>query len=790
MYDNIPKEIATLKQWTHSLSTKEPKRPAYTKYVPNGSLSLNEAWDKVDEGMYVGFYTTKEDQFVIGDIDHIEDPNDLSSKLVTEDGTRHSVPIEIGSLLTEYGAYCEISPSGKGIRFVLRLTDSKEDFYKDIYYHKKLGRLIQLNVGPPWLTFTGKPTIYSADTIGEVDTASLSQAYNFREREETVCDVTPENPPNFDEVMMALHGIALDQNPRIQRAFETIFKEAYTHYVFWLKVIMAVHNYASFTGMSAACLEQVIEWSKTDPHSYDGEEPVIDKWNSLSRDRDIVSYKTLFGLYYANILRWPKVRPYKKKDKNKVAKPVNSEFVNFLELLKHYDINVYRDIHSPFKFYLTGDEDICDKYFTALGIQKYLEKYYGVFSEKFLISAFHILCQDVGFEGISHIQIKQFIRNTIFQIRNELDIVKEYFNTPFKELPESYKENARFYSISTIEYMFSCLKIDYQTTDHDRERDLYETYYRSWLMGLVRSLFYRDSYHMNNCVLLLTGPEQIRKTSHFKFMLPSFMRDEYVAFTTHGFNKETSMRDVVKLSSENLLIVWDELEQHLDRQSESNFKKIIDNNPQKFIDKYEVVPSNIIPMAMYGATSNKREFNLSDTGSRRLYHIPVSWVDTDKLNKVCWHKVINDLREEIKEAPCDNPPWLLTKNQLTYQALLHNRITNKTGMEFVLNEIFDWDTVSCIRLRKLPKGQTNPKTSIHCISFKKLRALVSAEIGHVPTQKEQLALKKSITKLCSIYTKTQRDSVMLSVPMALVKQGQMNIHGCNYFVVPKRRKRE
>lgn len=782
MLDNIPKELATVKQWTHSLSEKEPKRPAYTKYKPEGGLSLTEAWEKVTDTTHVGFYTTKQDSFIIGDIDHIEDPEDLSL-----------VPIEISNLLMNCGAYSEVSPSGKGIRFVLKLKGSKSSLYKDIYYHKKKGREIQLNVGPPWLTITGNTTSYSSYTIGEIDLPSLEDVFTIRKEEDiTGCASTPINPPPMNEVFNALHRIPLDQNPRIMRAFRTIFEEPYTHYVFWLKVIMAIHNYASITGTRADCLEQVIKWSSTDPESYEGEGAVMDKWNSLSRDDNPVGYRTLFGLYYACVIKWPKPKPQNEKQKLALLpiEPLNTEYVNFVELLRFYGMTIYRDIHSPVKFYLSADEDIITKYFGSLDTKMYLDKYRGVFSEKALISAFNIMCQDKGFAGISYMQVQMFLKNTIFQANKEVDIVREYFNTPFDQLPESYRENNRFYSISTVEYMFKCLTIDFQTKDPDMEYDLYETYYKSWLMGLVRSLFYRNSFHMNNCVLLLTGPEQIRKTSHFKFMLPSFMRSEYIAFTPHGFDKETSMRDVVKLASENLLVVWDEVEQYLNRKSESNFKKIIDNNPQKFIDKYEVIATEVIPMAMYGATSNKSEFNLSDTGSRRLYQIPVSWVDTDSLNKVCWHRVVNDLRKEIEEAPCDDPPWLLTRDQLAYQAQLHQKITNVTGMEFILSELYEWSAPSCIRTKMMPKGQTNPKISRHCMTFPKIKMLVSAEMGSLLKAKEQLALRRSLVKMCGRYTKTKGKSMLLTKPRLQVKDGQMVAYGVTYFIVPKRRRNE
>ncbi len=788
MYDNIPKELALIKQWSYSHSLEHLKRPRHTHYGKNMSLSMSEAWDAAADGRFIGFYVTPDDPYILGDIDHVADPEDLST-----------LPIGLTDVIKNRGAYCEISPSGHGIRFVLKLESAelKRGLLGVTFYtNEKLAnkREAQINVGPPWMTITGNTTSYSSDVIGTVTLSTLESAFKIKYKKDRVehgrikgWDDAPLPP--VQDVIRALKEITLDHNPRIQRAHKEIFHEEYSHYTFWLKVMMALHDYAVKSDNNIVCLDELIKWSETDTESYDGEDSIIEKWESFSTEENHISYRTLFGLAYANIVQWPKAKPLTKKQKAqgiRIGQPLNTEFVNFTTLLQFYDIKVYRDAHSSVKFYVTGDEDIIDTYFKFMGGQHYLEKYVGVFSEKSLTAAMHIFCQEAGFVGISHTQVVQFIRNTVFQSNLELDVVAEYFDTPFEELPKSYQENTRFYTLSTVEYMFSALELDFMTSNSERERDLYETYYRSWLMGLVRNLFFKDSFHMNNCVLLLTGTEQIRKTSHFRFMLPTFMRQEYIAFTTHGFQNESSMRDVVKLSSGNLLVVWDEIEQYLTRDSESNFKKIIDNTPQKFIDKYEVIPSEVHPIAMYGATSNKREFNLSNTGSRRIYHIPVKWVDTDKLNHICWHKLVNDLRKEVSAAPCDVPPWLLTKSQLQYQAQLHLKITNKTGMEFVLSEMFFWETMSCIRFGSLPKEQRTPRTSVNCYTFTNIKKLVAQEIGRMPHQTEQIALKRSLIKLCSNYTQTQTQRKKLDAPRASVYQGQMVYNGVVYFITPKR----
>ena len=147
-----------------------------------------------------------------------------------------------------------------------------------------------------------------------------------------------------------------------------------------------------------------------------------------------------------------------------------------------------------------------------------------------------------------------------------------------------------------------------------------------------------------------------------------------IALTTHGFKANNDMRDIVKIASSNMVVVWDEIEQYLDATTESNFKKVLDGNPQKFIDKYETNASTYVPLSLYGATSNKREFRLSDDGSRRIFHIPVTWVDTDTMDCICWHKLINILKREYDELVENGfTPWMLTESQLQQQSQLHHK---------------------------------------------------------------------------------------------------------------------
>ena len=768
----IPQELRDLKQWTYSYSVEDKKRPKHSHYTPNGSLKLVDAIRKAGDFKYVGFYTTRSDPYIMGDIDHVPMPEDPATCL----------PIAVADLLLNKGLYSERSPSGKGIRFIARLESAKlkEQWEGNVFYIRDFQegkRENQINFAPPWMTITGDKLPYSSTTIPILTLADLELVYQFGSNKVDQTPVEVDNtqpPPSFEEFKNALFNITLDDNARIKRAAHKIYGSQKTPYDFWLHVLMAAHDYGSRTNLKAEVLAEVIRWSEQDKEAFDGEQSIIDKWFSFDQKRhNTISYHTIFALDYENTLHYPRCKPLTKPQKARGVRrgdPLNTEYVNFRSMVKFYGLKLYQDIHNPAKLYLTGDQDIIDKYFRAMHVSCYYEEYYGVFVEKSLTAAFHIMCQDCGFLGIGHQYVSQHIRNWVYQIAEQIDMVRIYFDTPFNELPESYQDNKNFYSISTSKYMFDCLDLDYLTSDHTKERVLYERYYHCWLLGLARNLYFTSSLHMNNCVLLLTGREQIRKTSHFKFMLPKFMREEQIAFTTHGFDSEQAIRDVSKISASNSLVVWDEVERYLDEKTESNFKMIIDNNPQKVIDKYEVVESIIKPNAIYGATSNKREFKLSDTGSRRLFHIPVKWVDTNKLDTVCWHRIVSDAKEEIKRSP-DGAPWLLTKAELMYQDFLHGIITSKTGFELLLDEIFLWgETYPFDDATSTLPRQFNYSSNTHFLTTKQISQMIITHTGGRENPSRP-ALTRTLKRLCGRWTKSKGTTIYCYKPKLEIQNG-------------------
>ena len=799
---SIPDEIRNKKQWSYSFSETEPKRPKHTAYKPDGGLTFVEATqhaERLGDKILTGFYVTKEDPYVLGDIDHVENPDDPFAEL----------PPEIAFLLKTKQTYCEISPSGKGLRFILKFIskDIKNKLQGNYFLTKekqseRTKKQIQINIGSPWMTITSNATSFAKNAIATVSLDELEKCFALKHIAPAPATITTEAKassdritiPTFNQLQNAVMSLPMDQNPRIQRAYAKTFSSEYDHYDYWMKVMMGLHHYALLSpNDSIHCLELLISWSRLDPVAFTGEEDVHKHWLSLNKNNHniIVTFKSVLSLAYYNTLIWPILAKQKQEDIDRgiPRKPLITEYVNFKALIDFYDIKLYRDESNLNVVYLTGDADIIEDKFMLHRVKLYYDKFYGPYDEKTLVPGFHIFLQQQGFVGIMHVRVREFIKNLLAETKNTINLIKLYFDTPFAELPKEYQENGRNYEKSTFERLFKCLTIRPITNNHDAEYELYWKYYKCWLMGITRTLYYKGPYRMNNCILLLTGPEQIRKTSHFLNLLPRFMRDK-IALTTHGFQTESSMRDLVKLSANNLMLVWDEIEQYLNAQTESNFKKLIDNNPQKFIDKYEVTERLITPMAIYGATSNQRHFKLGDEGSRRIFHIPVKWVDVKAMEKLCWHNIINEIKDEmLLGLKRGDLPWLLDETDLKIQSKLHSHIRTKTNIDVVLEEVYDFDSTieytSVGGIRGVSSFQ-NDRTG----TFKSVTAILNdlGSHGHDRFSIKRTALIKSLERLCGTYTKTERTKRYLQQPLCEIYKGLATQGKVKYWTMPPLRR--
>lgn len=205
----IPLELQKINQWTHSFDVAEIKRPRHSHYAPSGGLPYQRAVNVAVQGKFsFGFYVTLKDAYVLGDIDHVDNPSELST-----------LPPYIRTFLRDSGIYSEISPSGTGVRFVCKLPSVSDKALlrgKTFYPIEPLSHKqeVQINIGPPWMRFTGKQTPYSAEHIGVVTLETLADIFAFKYHEEGAND-----PFSKGFHMEPLHPIRVPLRPRFLSSY-------------------------------------------------------------------------------------------------------------------------------------------------------------------------------------------------------------------------------------------------------------------------------------------------------------------------------------------------------------------------------------------------------------------------------------------------------------------------------------------------------------------------------------------------------------------------------------------
>lgn len=790
----LPLEIQKINQWNHSRTTENIKKPVYWHYASNGGLTFEDALTKVkqsDRRIVMGFYVTKKDQYILGDVDEINDPNNPFP----------DIPPNLAYLLKTKKTYSEISPSGKGIRFFLKFesSDEKQKLSGKVYHTNeecdwRKPEDTQINIGPPWMTMTLNPTSFSSNEIATVTIEELQKCFAVKLKEnynnvipiskkkspfstsEKTNIVREQSVPSFGNMEAALNMIQLDQNPRIKRSYKKVFKENYQHYEYWLKVMMAMHDYSQHTTDEVKCLELIVAWSRKDEVAFKDEQDVINYWNGLAErianvDGPKITFRTLLSLAYYNTIHWPFA--HKPKDKNipELPRPIISEYANFETLLDFYDIKFHINELEPSSFFISGDEDIMQKWFLIAAVEKHFGELYGPYSRELLIPVLHMFVQAHDFRGIDHRRVKEFMINATVSTTLSVNLLKRYIETPFEMLPDDYKDNPENYNTSSVDLLFNSITIDYMTSDTKKERALYYRYYRCWLMGVIRQLYYEGEFDLNNCILILSSIEKKQKTTHFLKMFPKRFR-KYITLTTHGFSTETNKRDLSKLAAESLLMIWNEIEQHLNPEVESAFKEIIDNTPVKFIDKWDKTKTTTTPIAIYGGTSNQKSFKLSDNGSRRMFIIPVLNVDTDAVVNICWHPIFQELIKEFKDSLKKKIlPWNLTEDELSYQARLHGGLKSKNNIDLALEDTYDATAVlqvkhkNIIGVKSFQRDNTGTfKTTKQIQSDLDFHGINSAKIP-------RSALEKALIRLCSRYSDTERNEREFWNPKCKIKNG-------------------
>jgi len=358
------------------------------------------------------------------------------------------------------------------------------------------------------------------------------------------------------------------------------------------------------------------------------------------------------------------------------------------------------------------------------------------------------------------------------------DIVKEWLDMPFEELPEpmhyakilghQYKVE-QYNNQSTPEYLFSCLNVQATT---DQERNLYFSCFKKTLMQFIK--FREDEYQMgqftdNGGMLILVGPENTYKSTFLKLLLP-----ENLQFARKEINMEIqgekSTRDFLRQMGKKAIIQIDEFEGFLNMAGKSSqIKNLLSSNEVTFTEIYDVSERRTLRKAIIVGTTNETKLALSDNGSRRLWFIPVGCIDTVSAAKVNLHKMYNNLREEFRQIYNQGVlPWLLTQEEVMFLNQRNQNMSASSELAILLEEF--WPAIGY----EMPndyledvdvKRYKGPKlmSSLEVMNYMKFKQ--ANPKGSLP------ALERALERHCGQWTKSLTQDHQRR--MAIIRKGKL-----------------
>lgn len=685
----IPQEWASVTGWTRSkglIGTKEMKRPLIDPDKADIAPNLQTLLSQVDNNAVVGFLTSANTPIVIIDVDAPKEVKKQVSELkkvgmydeadkVVRTMVIDTLPPVIRGYMSR--TYCEWSLSRTGVHIVLKTDKSAWDSA----YIKAQSWNGQLSIKNNYMVTTGNKLPEAQDTILEVPKEELEILFPPRKTRQVMVE---ESLPSIEDVKQALFIIPLDQSSRVQNIYSTVFNEQYEHYTFWLRIGMALHDYALKTNSLSTGLELFIKWSATDPVAFDGDEAVARKWASFHEGE--VSYRTLFKVACAFQFNYP--RRLRSRDGALLLNPDTTEYVNFKYLMDKYNLVLYS---CGTDIYLKGDEDIIKKYFMLQGVRK-LFGFYGPFDTVLLQAATWVLCQDSHWRKLG--STLSFVNRWMAEPKEEVDIFDLWLKTPADQLLDEYKYPRCFGKKrspvpNTFEYVASCIEWADDQNVALCEQMLYRTFMQLIKLHDSRLLTFED----NGGMFALIGPENTYKTTFFKLLLPyplEFLRKDI----NQELVGEKNKRDFIRYLSTAAIVLVDEFEGFMDnKKSGSFFKSIISGNITSFTDIYQTKELSLKRKAILVGTSNELRQIISDNGSRRLWFGRIKMIHTDKLLHVNLHEFYNNMKREFHQrVELGQTPWLMEFKETLQITEQNKAIKAASGLDIALRDIFAYTT--------------------------------------------------------------------------------------------------
>jgi len=634
---------------------------------------------------YPGIKINKHNNLIAFDVD------DHEAKKGNREFSTKVLPDDFKAFLNKHRSYTEISPSKCGLR-TLFLCNDKSSLPGRVNLNSELCVGGELFANSGYVTVTG-----NALRKWDIKEISASEIVPWFKKNGDQLEPEPEpdpslelfkqasSLPDLDVMLEALRLCRLDQSAAVRRAYEVIMNQSYNHYDYWFKVMSAVHNYMSILGTnSAKIFANILEWSQSDTEAYVDDDDVMAHWSSLSDQENKISYNTLFK--FARLIKFD--WPVEKVDRKGIGtgKPLINEYKNFKYLMEYFDISFY---HEPYTngLYVETDIKTIENYFIDETTAYFFGKV-GPFSQEDLVATLWTLAQDNHYDNIPLGTIAPIAKTYISKTTKKFNLMDQWLNTEYKDLPPELLEPGTDSSCSNIDYIIDCLKL------HPlQNKDLAKKYLEAFFFGIVMPIYNPNRiWPEHNFMLILTGPENCRKSSFFSSLMPPQFKNYLITHSTETLSSAKSLRDFMIQMTSSALLVIDEFEIFYNRKNDSLFKSLVTCDSVDYIPIYSKMMTKTIRTAALAGTTNQQKLPLEQDSSRRVALVEVSFIDTDSLMKVNWHHFYRSYVERGKELlKAKKYPWKLSQANINMQYQENERFRAPTELEYVLKELYDFD---------------------------------------------------------------------------------------------------
>lgn len=751
-YSNLQQlPIAQLPYWSHTRPTN-PKFPYYSVKDPTSKLTLEQAIRQVelsDTPINLGFIASSTNPYIIIDID---------------DST--IIPACFATIISADLTYTEYSYSGKGLHVILELSEEAYKYYKQDLQLKivKAGKNNnnwqgQYAFSNNFMVMTGNKLPESPLSIAAISLESMknlmqvtaSQRFTNTQKKLDKSSTITDFPSflTFGEMKRIILGIPLDQRSTIREAYEKLTGEEYSHYDLWLKVGMAIHYESSLLQKLDKGYKLFLEWSKTDPTAYTGEEAVHDKWVSFSSDSNAegkITGDTLRALCVNTTYKWPDTI----KGKPDVRSVQNMEYA-FSKL----DLQFFSAPSSG--LYVKGSPRLLNTYFNDV---PQFFNYKGPIDKDLLKYIFtNIFQQEFGWKGLHWTNLlRDKLVTTIYPMLNP---VATWLNTPIQQFtPEQRKQDNMDTSPkdSTLENFLSCFKFSLNS-----DEDLCRLEITRFLMHIIKMSRPTLSHEPNEGILILSGAERTYKTSFFRYLLPTFLDDFYYQPPSANYDSDKNKRDFGSFMVSKAIVNLDECDTVFKTQQlSSEFKSLLTSTNIEYVPIYTSKSFKSPRLAVLGGTTNMEVLQLSDTGARRIWFVRIKSINKSKMEKISRYHLFKDIERifdaEVKKG---HQPWVMSEEESKHIVAANVQYTAKSPSREVLYEMFpvyttepmsDEDLIEHVKQAHERANNDHP----HCYTLKRLQALIREKYPYIkmPSYSELRHITAEISRL---YVKRDED---------------------------------